>query len=126
MMTEAYERDRHLIAEDRRVEIRFEDFIKDPIDSMRDIYTRLGISGFEQAEPKMRAFLDARSEHSVSKYRLPEPLRRKIVDRMGAFIDRYGYREAIEAAAAPASAASPAASSPEPKSKTTVREREPS
>ena len=117
MMTEAYERDRHLIPEDRRVEIRFEDFIKDPITAMRDIYARLGISGFDQAEPKMRAFLDARSEHSVSKYRLPEPLRRKIVDRMGAFIDRYGYREAVEVAAVSCAA---------PKPKTTVREREPS
>jgi hypothetical protein len=120
-MTDAYERDRHLVPEDRRVEIRFEDFIKDPIASMRDIYTRLGISGFEQAEPKMRAFLDARSEHSVSKYRLPEPLRRKIVDRMGPFIDRYGYREAVEAAAA-----APGASGSEQKPKAAIREREPS
>jgi hypothetical protein len=68
----------------------------------------------------MRAFLDARSEHSVSKYRLPEPLRRKVVDRMGAFIDRYGYREAVEAAAQPASP------SAESKPKAAIREREPS
>ena len=118
LMTEAYERDRHLIPEDRRVELRFEDFIKDPIASMRDIYTRLGIPCFEQAEGKMRAFLADRAEHSVSKYRLPEPLWRKIVDRMGPFIDRYGYREAVEAAAG--------AHGAEPKSKASVREREPS
>jgi hypothetical protein len=36
---------------------------------------------------------------------------------MGAFIDRYGYREAVEVAAASCAA---------PKPKTTVREREPS
>ena len=73
MMTEAYEEDRHLIPEDRRVEIRFEDFVKDPITAMRDIYASARHFRFRPGRAPMRAFL-ARSEHKVSEYRCRRPL----------------------------------------------------
>ena len=38
---------------------------------MRDIYQRLDIPGFDQAEAPMREFLGERSEHNVSRYELP-------------------------------------------------------
>ena len=96
--TKAYEEDRHLISEDRLVEIRYEDLVKDPIASMRDIYRRLDLPKFEEAEGPMRATLSDRSDHRVSSYRLPTPVAKKIADRLGPFIDRYGYRDAVEAA----------------------------
>jgi hypothetical protein len=98
-LTEAYEEDKHLIPKDRLVELRYEDFVKDPIASMRDIYRRLDIPGFDQAEAPMRAFLAERSEHKVSRYELPAALKRKVVERLKPYIDRFGYREAVDAAA---------------------------
>lgn len=95
--TQAYEEDRHLISEDRLVEIRYEDLVKDPIASMRDIYRRLGLPKFEEAEGPMRATLSDRSDHRVSSYRLPKPIAKKVADRLGPFIDRYGYRDAVDA-----------------------------
>ena len=109
-LTEDYEEDRHLIPKDRLVEMRYEDFVKDPVASMRDIYQRLDIPNFEQAEAPMREFLGERSEHKVSRYELPAALKRKMIDRLKPYIDRFGYRAAVEA--------SPA--------KSPVREREPS
>ena len=97
-LTEDYEEDRHLIPKNRLVELRYEDFVKDPIASMRDIYRRLDIPGFDQAEAPMRAFLAARSEHKVSRYELPARLKRKVVERLKPYIDRFGYRAAVEAA----------------------------
>ena len=81
-LTEDYEEDKHLIPKDRLVEMRYEDFVKDPIASMRDIYRRLDIPGFDQAEAPMRAFLAERSEHKVSRYELPAALKRKVVERL--------------------------------------------
>ncbi len=75
-LTEAYEEDRHLIPENHLVELRYEDFVKDPVATMRDIYAKLGIEGFAQAEGPMREFLDERSEHQVSRYELPKSLKR--------------------------------------------------
>jgi hypothetical protein len=78
---------------------------------MRDIYERLGIGGFAQAEGKMRDFLGDRSDHRVSSYRLPQAVARKVSDRLKPYIDRFGYREAVDAAlSAEPKAASPARS----------------
>ena len=67
-LTEDYEEDKHLIPKDRLVELRYEDFVKDPVATMRDIYRRLDIPNFDQAEAPMREFLAERSEHNVSRY----------------------------------------------------------
>jgi hypothetical protein len=119
-LTEAYEADRHLIPEDRLVELRYEDFVKDPVASMRDIYRRLDIPGFDQAEAPMREFLGERSEHKVSRYEMPLALKRKIVERLKPYIDRFSYRDAVETALR----APPLAKGVSPKAP--VREREPS
>ena len=94
-LTEAYEEDRHLISPDRLVEMRYEDLIKDPIGTMRDVYAKLGIGGFDEAEGPMRAILSDRSDHRISSYRLPAPIMRKIAGRLAPYIDRYGYRETV-------------------------------
>ena len=43
----------------------------------------------------MQAYLDAQKEHRVSDYELPPELKRKLIERLKPYIDRYGYREAI-------------------------------
>jgi len=117
--TRAYEEDRHLIPEENLVEIRYEDLVKDPVGAMRGIYEKLGIDKFDEAQEKMRAFLSDRADHRVSSYRMPKPLAKRIADRLKPFIDRYGYREAVEAALAAAPEAAPETKAP-------VRENAPS
>jgi hypothetical protein len=94
-LTESYEEDRHLIPKDRLVELRYEDLVKDPLATMRDLYARLGIGDFAAAEPPMQAYLDAQQEHRVSEYEMPKALRHRIVERLGPFIDRFGYHDAV-------------------------------
>ena len=115
-LTEDYEEDRHLIPKDRLVELRYEDFVKDPVASMRDIYRRLDIPNFDQAEAPMRAFLGERSEHKVSRYDMPLALKRKIVERLKPYIDRFGYRDAVDKALA----AEPAAKTRRPRARTVL------
>ena len=94
-LTEDYEEDKHLIPKDRLVELRYEDLVKDPIGKLRDLYQRLDIGDFESARPRMQAYLDAQKEHRVSDYELPPELKRKLIERLKPYIDRYGYREAV-------------------------------
>jgi len=98
-LTESYEEDRHLIPKDRLVELRYEDLVKDPLATMRNLYARLGLGDFAAAEPPMQAYLDAQQEHRVSEYEMPKALRQRIVERLGPFIDRFGYRDAVTAPA---------------------------
>ena len=110
-LTEAYERDRHLVPPDRLIELCYEDLVKDPLATMRDVYGRLGVGDFARAEPAMRAYLDAQKEHRVSEYELPPELKRKIIERLGPYIDRFDYREAVSRGprSAKAAAAQPVA-----------------
>jgi hypothetical protein len=118
-LTEDYEENRHLITKDHLVELRYEDFVEDPIATMGNIYAKLGIEGFAEAEGPMREFLGERSEHQVSRYELPEPLKRKVITRLKPYIDRFGYRQAVDAALGDAP-------KPARKRKPQVREKEPS
>ena len=63
----------------------------------------------------MREFLAERSEHRVSRYDMPLALKRKVVERLKPYIDRFGYRDAVDKALANT-----------PATKAPVREREPS
>jgi len=107
-LTEAYEADRHLIPKGRLVELRYEDMINDPLATMRDVYARLGIPGFAAAEAPMRAYLEAQAEDRISEYELPAALKRKVIARLGPYIDRFGYRDAVMAALRSADASSAA------------------
>jgi omega-hydroxy-beta-dihydromenaquinone-9 sulfotransferase len=118
-LTEDYEEDRHLIPKDHLVELRYEDFVEDPIATMGNIYAKLGLEGFAEAEGPMREFLGERSAHQVSRYELPEPLKRKVITRLKPYIDRFGYRLAVDAALGDAP-------KPARKRKPQVREKEPS
>jgi hypothetical protein len=110
-LTEDYEADRHVIPKGRLIELRYEDLIKDPISTMRDIYAHVDIGDFAAAEAPMQAYLDAQKEHRVSEYEMPLELKRKVVERLGPYIDRFGYREAVTRELAKAAPAKPV---PEP------------
>jgi hypothetical protein len=94
-LTEDFEADKHLIPKDKLIELRYEDLVKDPIGNLRDLYARLKIGDFESARPRMQAYLDAQNDHRVSEYEMPAELKRKVVERLKPYIDRYGYREAV-------------------------------
>jgi hypothetical protein len=94
-LTEDYEEDKHLIPKDKLVELRYEDLVKDPLASLRDLYAKLRIGDFKAARPRMQAYLDAQKQHRVSEYDVPPELKRRLIERLKPYIDRYGYREAI-------------------------------
>ncbi len=90
-LTDRYQADRHLIPEQNLYEIRYEDLVQDPIARLREMYEKLGIGDFSQAEPKMRALLESRSEHKTSQYELPADIKSRILERMKPHMERYGY-----------------------------------
>ena len=94
-LTEDFEADKHLIPKDKLIELRYEDLVKDPIGKLRDLYARLKIGDFEAARQRMQAYLDAQNDHRVSEYEMPPELKRKLIERLKPYIDRYEYREAI-------------------------------
>ncbi len=90
-MFAAYERDRRLVAEDRLVEIRFEDLLVDPKGVLADVYRVLGIGDFAAAEPRIDAYLAERAGHRRNEHHVSAADRRMIVERWRPYFDRFGY-----------------------------------
>jgi len=64
----AYLKQRSEVPKGQLIEIRFEEFISDPLPELRNIYTTLGINGFKRAKPGIKEFLNKKTEGKSSNY----------------------------------------------------------
>jgi omega-hydroxy-beta-dihydromenaquinone-9 sulfotransferase len=91
-MYDAYFEERGLIPEGRICDVGYEDLEQDPIEVIGSIYEALGLTGFEELQPRMETYLA-----SIAGYRknqldeLPEPLRHRISDEWCRSFDEWGY-----------------------------------
>ena len=86
-----YIEDKKNIPEDRLVEIAYEDFVKDPVNMLGDIYEKLGIDGFEEAKPRFEKYIESLGDYKTNNFVLSDALKKKINDKLGYFIDYFGY-----------------------------------
>jgi hypothetical protein len=91
MIIRDYEEQKSLIPPENLVEIRYEDFDKDPLEGLRSIYASLGLDGFEESIPAFTDYLESqkrfeRGNHSFD----PDELER-ISRRLGFAFQWYGY-----------------------------------
>jgi hypothetical protein len=89
-----YQRDKHLIPQERLVEVRFEDLERDPLGQLRRIYADLGLSGFGEAEPRFRAYADSQKDYEKNHYALTREQIDRIRRRWSADVERWGYTPA--------------------------------
>src|SRR4051794_25837920 len=55
-MYESFEQDRELVPAGRLVDIRYEDLVADPVEEMREIYTKLALGDFGDVEPAISRY----------------------------------------------------------------------
>ena len=86
-----YEADKHLIPEGNLIELKFEDFEHNAFDITKDIYSRLNLKGFDEAEAHIKAYLDKKKGYKKNKYSY-EPETVKIVEEnWGKALQEWGY-----------------------------------
>jgi len=86
-----YQRDKHLIPAGHLVEVKFEDFEAHPLDELRRIYERLGLTGFEDSVPAFRDYIDSQKDYQKNRYSLTPQQIERISQRWSADIQRWGY-----------------------------------
>ncbi len=91
MVYTQYIKDKELIPEGSLVEIRYEDFVKAPIETLSDVYDKLGIEGFEKAKPEFEKYIESLGDYKTNKFEMSERLKNKINTRLKYFIDYFGY-----------------------------------
>jgi hypothetical protein len=73
------------------LEIKYEEFKKHPIQSIRDIYTYFNISGFEAALPKMEAYLEDNHPKTRKPYEINPETYQLVNDFAGIYVASLGY-----------------------------------
>ena len=74
-----------------RIDIRYEDFCRDPEHYLEKIYEQLGLEGYERAKPYFDAYLDSQKNYKKNKFELKPQLRDKINEKLGFYFEYYGY-----------------------------------
>ncbi|HJZ57978.1 MAG TPA: sulfotransferase, partial [Gemmataceae bacterium] len=82
---------RPLIPAGRFHEVRYEELVKDPVGRMREVYSGLGLDGFEAYRPKLDEYLKQTAGYETNRYQIGEADRAEVTARWGDVIRRYGY-----------------------------------
>jgi hypothetical protein len=90
-MYEKFDRDRHLIPDNHLIEIRYEDFIQDPMDHMERIYSTLQLGGYKQARPFFQEYVDSQRSYRPNRHILSADFIEKVNAYWGHIVDRFGY-----------------------------------
>ena len=79
------------LPENRYCDIAYKDFCADPIGTLRDVYARLELDGFAEAEPRFAAFAESQNSYRKNSFDISPRLTKKINDKLGFYFDHYGY-----------------------------------
>jgi len=86
-----YEADKLLIPEGNLVEIKFEDFEHNAFDLTKEIYGKLKLQGFNEAEADIRAYLDKKKGYKKNKYQYKEETIQIVEKHWSKALDEWGY-----------------------------------
>ncbi len=95
-MYDAFEQDRLLLGPDQLCEVRYEEFVANPLAQMRNIYEQLGLGQFEAVRPAIEQYFAEQKDYKTNRYQMPPELHAEITRRWSKYIEQYGY--ATEAA----------------------------
>ncbi len=86
-----FARDRDLIPPGSLSEIKFEELVTNPLDSLNKIYSTLGLPGFEEFRARVTPYLESQKSYKRNKYVLDDETKERIRQRWGPTCARYGY-----------------------------------
>ena len=90
-MYQKYFSERRLIPKGNLVELRYEDFISDPLSEVRKVYKGLGLDGFDDVQRMFEAYILSQSEIHLASYDLSDEIREKVYSRLSFVFENFGY-----------------------------------
>lgn len=72
-------------------EIKFEEFEKDPLPILKNMYETLELDGFDEALQGFKSYWESLSGYQKNKFEYSDRLIKKVDDNLGFYFDRYGY-----------------------------------
>lgn len=88
-----YFEEKNLIPEGNLVEISYEEFVKNPLDRLKEIYKKLDLSGFEEAKPFFKKYIEKHKNYKPHSYVITNKIREKIYKEWKFAFDELGYKK---------------------------------
>jgi len=90
-MYKRYLSEKSLVPKGNLYEIRYENFVKDPLKNLEKIYDFLKIDGFIDAKPHFQKYIDFHKNYKKDKYELTQKDREKVACHWDFTFDAFGY-----------------------------------
>lgn len=94
-MMEALQKETADLPSDQFIELRFDEFQTDTMSTIRRIYDRLGLPGYEQAQPAFTRYIDSVSNYRKNTFTASDDIRKKVAAHWGRFVHHWGYENQI-------------------------------
>ncbi len=90
-MYKKYFEERSLIPEGNLVEIKYEDFVQNPVKNVKKIYTKLGLKNFETSKKIFSDYATSQKYFKASNYTVDPAVKEKIDKKWKFIVDEFGY-----------------------------------
>lgn len=91
LLMKKYLKDRALLSKKQLIEIRYEQFVKNPLSYMESIYNQLEITNFNEAQPKFEAYLEKQKKFKSNKHQLPKATVDRILEKWDFAMKEFNY-----------------------------------
>lgn len=88
---QAFQEQKIYIPKGNLYEVKFEDFEHDAYSVTRDIYKKLDIPGWDEAESKIKAYIESKRGYKKNKYEYKPRTIQLVNEYWGQSIDDWGY-----------------------------------
>jgi len=90
-MYKKYFEERSRIPEGNLVEVQYEDFIQNPLQNVKKIYTALGLKNFEASKKIFSNYATSQKFFKASTYNVEPAIKDKINNKWKFVFDEFGY-----------------------------------
>lgn len=90
-MDAAYQRDRDKVPSGSLCEVRYEDLAQDPLGQLQRVYDELELGEYDAARPHFEEHVAGLKEYRTNVFQLDDARLAEIEQRLGPFMQRYGY-----------------------------------
>jgi hypothetical protein len=90
-MYKSFEADRIGLPESQLIELRYEDFVVDPVSAMQRIYEQLELGGFDSVRDKVSEKSKLERDYQTNRLELRGDEERMVMQAWNEYAKRYGY-----------------------------------
>jgi hypothetical protein len=90
-MFKKYFEEMKLIKKENIIEVRYEDFIKNPLFEIEKIYSHLNLKDFDKNKEVFMKYIQSQSKIKTQKYNIDEKTKNKIYNYFKYAIDKWNY-----------------------------------